>query len=52
MGSKNDNYKNKLEMTKDQKCKFSHALTKLSKGKHYIDEMEPLLGAVIDIYRV
>lgn len=49
MGTKNEKYKNKLEMTRDQKHKFSHTLTKLPKGKHYIDEMDPLIGSVINI---
>lgn len=49
MGSKNEKYKNKLGMTSAQKYKFSHTLAKLPKVKHYIDEMGPLLGSVIDI---
>lgn len=49
MGSKKEKYKNKLGMTKSQKYKFSHFLAEIPKGKHYVDEMEPLLGSVIDI---
>lgn len=49
MGSKNKKYKNILGMTKSQKYKFSHFLTEIPKGKQYVDEMEPLLGSVVDV---
>ena len=45
MSLKNEKYKNKLE--NGRKKKFGKEFAEIPKGKHYVEELEPLLGAVI-----
>lgn len=45
MSLKNEKYKNKLE--NERKKKFGKEFAKIPKGKHYVEELEPLIGAVI-----
>lgn len=40
-------YKNKLETEPERKKKFGKEFVKISKGRHYVEELEPLIGAVI-----
>ena len=45
MSLKNEKYKNKLE--NGRKKKFGKEFAEIPKGKRYVEELEPLLGAVI-----
>lgn len=45
MSLKNEKYKNKLE--NERKKKFGKEFAKTPKGRHYVEELEPLIGAVI-----
>ena len=45
MSLKNEKYKNKLE--NGRKKKFGKEFTEIPKGKHYVEELEPLIGAKI-----
>lgn len=45
MSLKNEKYKNKLE--NGRKKKFGKEFAEIPKGKHYVEELEPLIGAVI-----
>lgn len=45
MSLKNEKYTNKLES--GRKKKFGKGFAEIPKGKHYVEELEPLIGAVI-----
>lgn len=45
MSFKNEKYKNKLE--NERKKKFGKEFAKTPKGRHYVEELESLIGAVI-----
>ena len=45
MSLKNEKYKNKLESGRQKK--FGKEFAEIPKGRHYVEELEPLLGAVI-----
>ena len=47
MSLKNEKYKNKLETEPERKKKFGKEFAEIPKGRHYVEELEPLLGAVI-----
>lgn len=47
MSLKNEKYKNKLE--NGRKKKFGKEFAEIPKGKHYVEELEPLLGAAVDL---
>ena len=47
MSLKNEKYKNKLETESERKKKFGKEFAEIPKGKRYVEELEPLLGAVI-----
>ena len=47
MSLKNEKYKNKLETEPERKKKFGKEFAKTPKGRHYVEELEPLIGAVI-----
>ena len=47
MSFKNEKYKNKLE--NGRKKKFGKEFAEIPKGKHYVDELEPLIGAAVDL---
>lgn len=40
-------HKNKLETEPERKKKFGKEFAEIPKGKHYVEELEPLIGAVI-----
>lgn len=40
-------HKNKLETEPERKKKFGKEFAEIPKGKRYVEELEPLLGAVI-----
>ena len=45
MSLKNEKYTNKLES--GRKKKFGKEFAEIPKGRHYVEELEPLFGAVI-----
>ena len=45
--NKNEKYKNKLETERKRKKKFGKEFAEIPKGMHYVEELEPLLGAAI-----
>ena len=45
--SRNRVYKNKLETAPKRKKKFGKGFAEIPKGKHYVEELEPLIGAAI-----
>lgn len=47
MSLKNEKYKNKLE--NGRKKKFGKEFAEIPKGKHYVNELEPLIGAAVDL---
>ena len=47
MSLKNEKYKNKLE--NGRKKKFGKEFAEIPKGKHYVEELEPLIGAAVDL---
>lgn len=47
MSLKNEKYKNKLE--NGRKKKFGKEFAEIPKGKRYVEELEPLLGAAVDL---
>lgn len=47
MSLKNEKYTNKLES--GRKKKFGKEFAKIPKGRHYVDELEPLIGAAVDL---
>lgn len=47
MSLKNEKYKNKLENWR--KKKFGKEFAEIPKGKHYVEELGPLIGAVVDV---
>ena len=47
MSLKNEKYKNKLET--GRKKKFGKEFAEIPKGKRYVEELEPLLGAVVEL---
>jgi len=47
MSLKNEKYKNKLE--NGRKKKFGKEFAEIQKGKHYVEELEPLIGAAVDL---
>lgn len=47
MSLKNEKYKNKLE--NGRKKKFGKEFAEIPKGKHYVEELGPLIGAVVDV---
>lgn len=49
MSLKNEKYKNKLETEPERKKKFGKEFAEIPKGKHYVEELEPLLGAAVDL---
>lgn len=49
MSLKNEKYKNKLETEPERKKKFGKEFDEIPKGKHYVEELEPLLGAVVEL---
>lgn len=49
MSLKNEKYKNKLETEPERKKKFGKEFAEIPKGKHYVEELEPLIGAVVDV---
>lgn len=42
-------HKNKLETEPERKKKFGKEFAEIPKGKHYVEELEPLLGAAVDL---
>ena len=49
MSLKNEKYKNKLETEPERKKKFGKEFAEIPKGKHYVEELEPLIGAAVDL---
>ena len=49
MSLKNEKYKNKLETEPERKKKFGKEFAEIPKGKNYVEELEPLLGAVVKL---
>ena len=49
MSLNNEKYKNKLKTEPERKKKFGKEFTEIPKGKHYVDELEPLIGAAVDL---
>lgn len=49
MSLKNEKYKNKLETEPERKKKFGKEFAEIPKGRHYVEELEPLIGAAVDL---
>lgn len=49
MSIKNEKYKNNLETEPERKKKFGKEFAEIPKGKHYVGELEPLIGAAVDL---
>lgn len=49
MSLNNEKYKNKLETEPERKKKFGKEFAEIPKGKHYVEELEPLIGAAVDL---
>ena len=49
MSLKNEKYKNKLETEPERKKKFGKEFAEIPKCKHYVEELEPLIGAAVDL---
>lgn len=47
MSLKNEKCKNKLESGRQKK--FGKEFAEIPKGKHYVEELEPLIGAAVDL---
>lgn len=47
--SRNRIHKNKLETEPERKKKFGKEFAKTPKGRHYVEELEPLIGAVVEL---